>query len=80
MRCESRVFIWAFDHKLLGVSSTASLNIGTYLTRAAEQVPHRPALVHGESRATYAEEELRVNALAQALKSLGIEKGDRASG
>jgi acyl-CoA synthetase (AMP-forming)/AMP-acid ligase II len=33
----------------------------------------------GESRATYAEEELRVNALALALKSLGFQKGDRVA-
>src|SRR5262249_46011976 len=61
------------------MSRTATLNIGTYLTRSAEQVPDRLAVAYGESRATYAEEELRVNALALALKSLGLEKRDRVA-
>jgi acyl-CoA synthetase (AMP-forming)/AMP-acid ligase II len=56
-----------------------SVNIGTYLTRSAEQVPDRLAVAWANYRATYAEEELRVNALALALKSLGLQKGDRVA-
>ena len=61
------------------MSSTAALNIGTYATRCAERVPDRLAVVCGEYCATHAEEELRVNAFALALKSLGVEKGDRVA-
>ena len=62
-----------------GMSIAVAINIGTYLTRFAEQVPARLAVACGDYRATYAEEELRVNALALALKSLGTEKGDRVA-
>ena len=58
---------------------TAALNLGTYLTRSAEQVPDRLAVAHGEAHATYAEEELRVNAFALALKSLGLREGERVA-
>src|SRR5713226_707411 len=61
------------------MSSTDVLNIGTYLTRSAEQVPERLAVAQGELHATYAEEELRVNAFSQALKALGLAKGDRVA-
>jgi acyl-CoA synthetase (AMP-forming)/AMP-acid ligase II len=61
------------------MSSTAVMNIGSYLTRAAEQVPDRLAVACGNYRASYAEEERRVNALAIALKSLGLRQGDRAA-
>jgi acyl-CoA synthetase (AMP-forming)/AMP-acid ligase II len=61
------------------MSNLAVLNIGAYLTRAAEQVPDRLAVACGESRATYGEEEFRVNALALALKSLGVQQGDRVA-
>jgi acyl-CoA synthetase (AMP-forming)/AMP-acid ligase II len=59
------------------MSSTAVMNIGTYMTRAAEQVPDRLAVACGNYRASYAEEDRRVNALALALRSLGIGKGGR---
>jgi len=61
------------------MSSTDVLNIGTYLTRSAEQVPERLAVAQGELHATYAEEELRVNAFSQALKALGLAKGNRVA-
>jgi acyl-CoA synthetase (AMP-forming)/AMP-acid ligase II len=61
------------------MSAAAALNVGTYLTRSAEQMPDRLAVACGDWRATYQEEELRVNALALALKSLGIAKGDRVA-
>jgi non-ribosomal peptide synthetase component F len=49
------------------MSGTAAMILGRYMTRSAEQVPKRLAVAHGEWRATYAEEERRVNALAAAL-------------
>ena len=60
-------------------SAAAVANIGTYIARSAEQTPDRLAVAWGDHRATFAEEELRINALALALKSLGIEKGDRVA-
>ncbi len=55
------------------------VNIGTYITRSAEQNPDRLAVAWGDYRATFAEEEVRITALALALKSLGIESGDRVA-
>src|SRR5262245_31273587 len=70
--------VWALVWRVSGIpeslrvewrrmSITPAPNIGTYATRFAERIPDRLALACGEYRATYAEEELRVNALARAL-------------
>ena len=59
------------------MSGGVALNIGTYLARAAEQVPDRLAIACGDDHATYAETEHRVNSLGLALRSLGLQKGDR---
>jgi acyl-CoA synthetase (AMP-forming)/AMP-acid ligase II len=61
------------------MSSGVAFNVGTYLARAAEQVPDRLAIACGDVQATYAEEERRVNSLGLALKSLGLQKGDRVA-
>ena len=56
-----------------------ALNIGTYLARAAEQVPDRLAIACGDDHSTYVEAERRVNSLGLALTSLGLQKGDRVA-
>src|SRR5258707_7470480 len=61
------------------MSSGPALNIGAYLARAAEQVPDHLATACDDEQATYAEEEHRVNSLGLALKSLGLQKGDRVA-
>ena len=61
------------------MSSGVAFNVGTYLARAAEQVPDRLAIACGDVQASYAEEERRVNSLADALKTLGLQKGDRVA-
>ncbi len=53
------------------------MNIGQFLSQAAERYPDQPALVCGDRRATYAETNARANALAAGLQSLGVVPGDR---
>ena len=46
--------------------------------RAACRItPEQPALIHGETRHTYAEVADRVRRLARALNDLGVQRGDR---
>src|SRR3712207_319616 len=44
---------------------------------AAARYPENLAIVEGDRRYTYAEWDERVNAVANALKNLGVGKGDR---
>lgn len=53
-----------------------ALTMGSVIRRVAAQYPHRTAFVFGEERCTYSEYNLRVNRLANALVSNGIEKGE----
>ena len=49
------------------------------LRRAAEVFPERVAIIHGETRATYAEFYARARRLASALRGYGIGRGDAVS-
>ena len=49
------------------------------LDRAVAFFPDRPAFVDGDIRLTYRELGARVNRLANALKGLGLKKGDRVA-
>lgn len=49
------------------------------LSRAVSFFPNRPALVDGDTRLTYRDLGARVNRLANALLSLGLERGDRVA-
>ena len=53
------------------------MNIGQFLAQAAERHPDQPALVRGDRKASYAETNARVNALAAGLQTLGVASGDR---
>src|SRR5262245_24536049 len=53
------------------------MNIGQFFALAAERHPDRPAFVHGNEVATYAQANDRINALAVGLRSLGLARGDR---
>ena len=53
------------------------MNIGQFLAQAAERHPDKPALVRGDRKASYAETNARVNALAAGLQTLGVTPGDR---
>jgi fatty-acyl-CoA synthase len=48
----------------------------TFLERAAETFPDRPAIIHGRTRTTYRELRQRSRKLASALSRWGIGKGD----
>ena len=51
------------------------MNISEFLTISSSMVPDRVALAGGETRVTYAEMAARVTKLANALQSLGVERG-----
>ncbi|MEK7364957.1 MAG: AMP-binding protein, partial [candidate division NC10 bacterium] len=50
-----------------------------YLGRAARWYPEHVAVIEGESRLTYRELDARASALARALHSLGVRRGDRVA-
>tara|TARA_B100001057_G_scaffold215739_1_gene215970 strand:- start:423 stop:725 length:303 start_codon:yes stop_codon:yes gene_type:complete len=56
-----------------------SLSPLTFLKRAADVYPNKPACVHGEQTFTWAETYIRCVKLASALSRKGIKKGDTVS-
>ncbi|MBU8541257.1 acyl-CoA synthetase [Falsiroseomonas tokyonensis] len=54
-----------------------AMNLGRLLTQTARRIPDRPALVWRDRSWTFAELDARVDRLGQALRSLGVAKGDR---
>lgn len=56
-----------------------SLTIASIVRRAAQQYPHRTAMIFGEERCTYGEYNLRVNRAANAMASMGIGKGQHVA-
>lgn len=48
----------------------------TFLRKAAQVHPQRVALVHGERRLTWADEDARCRRLASALQRWGVGRGD----
>lgn len=53
------------------------MNLGQLLTQTARLFPDRPAVIREERSWTWAEVEQRVAAMAEALRELGLRKGDR---
>ncbi|MQY09450.1 acyl-CoA synthetase [Actinomadura macrotermitis] len=53
--------------------------IGSWTARRARKTPGRVAVVHGETRLTYADLHERVCRLAHALRGLGVRRGDRVA-
>ncbi|MEU9207039.1 long-chain fatty acid--CoA ligase [Streptomyces sp. NPDC048415] len=51
--------------------------LGSWPARRARKTPHRTALIHGDSSVSYAELYTRTTRLAQALRALGLRRGDR---
>jgi long-chain acyl-CoA synthetase len=74
---------WAVDGKLAAYPTlgerTMSLNLGSLLRNSTKQFPDATALIHGNTRLTYAELECRVRRLATELRACGIEPGDRVA-
>ena len=52
-------------------------NLAHLLTQTARLFPDRPGLIQGEARWTWGEIEQRVAAMTAALRSLGLQRGDR---
>lgn len=55
------------------------MNIGRFIALAAERQPDRAAFIWGDRVIRYEEVNERVNALAHALRSRGIQRGDRVA-
>jgi acyl-CoA synthetase (AMP-forming)/AMP-acid ligase II len=55
------------------------MNIGHLLTKASRLHGNRLAIQYGDQRLTYTEFNQRVGQLAEALHTLGIQRGDRAA-
>jgi acyl-CoA synthetase (AMP-forming)/AMP-acid ligase II len=53
------------------------MNISEFVSIPAAICPERPAIVFEDSTCTFAQLELRINKLANALADLGVKKGDR---
>ena len=58
-------------------ASTRVMNLATFLSQAARRLPDEVALVMGARRWSWAEFEARTDALAQALRQMGLAPGDR---
>lgn len=54
-----------------------SSNLALLLRKTARLFPNRTAVIHGEQRTTWKEIDQRVDAMVNALKHLGVKKGDR---
>jgi len=59
------------------VNSAQVMNLRQLLTQSAQQFPQRIGLIQGEQEWTWQQLQLRVNAMAQALQQLGVQKGDK---
>lgn len=53
------------------------MNLGSLLAQTARLFPNRPGLIQGERRWTWAELDLRIDAMVAALRELGLKPGDR---
>ncbi|MCX5910013.1 MAG: AMP-binding protein, partial [Deltaproteobacteria bacterium] len=55
------------------------MNVGTLFTKAARTYPERLAIAYGDYELNYREANARINQLANALRSLGIQKGSNVA-
>ncbi len=56
---------------------TQVMNLSELLRQTARQFPHRPGLIHRELQWTWREIDAHVDAMAQALRQLGVQPGDK---
>src|SRR5689334_11788921 len=59
-----------------GLANYEPLSPLSFLRRAAAVYPRKIAVIHGETRFTYAQFHARVRRLASALKRRGVRRGD----
>ncbi|MEP0944444.1 MAG: acyl-CoA synthetase [Rhizobiaceae bacterium] len=57
--------------------SNRVMNLGHFLSQAAQRLGDNPALIRGENSLTFAELNRRVDNACHGLKQLGVRKGDR---
>ena len=55
------------------------LNLAVLLEDSALNVPERIAVICGDVKLTYAQVEAKANQVANALREIGIEKGDKVA-
>jgi len=55
------------------------MNLGTLFTKSARTYPERAAIVYGDNSLTYREANERINRVANAFRSLGINKGQNVA-
>jgi acyl-CoA synthetase (AMP-forming)/AMP-acid ligase II len=55
------------------------MNVGTLLTKAARTFPDNLAIAYGSRKYSYSQFNARANRLANALKSMGVGKGDNVA-
>jgi len=53
--------------------------VGSWTARRARRTPDQVAIIHGETRLSYAALHDRVLRLARVLRDLGISRGDRVA-
>lgn len=59
------------------MNSAQVMNLGQLLAQTAQQFPQRIGLIQGEQQWTWRQLQDRVHAMATALQSLGVKKGDK---
>ena len=57
----------------------ADQGVGSWIERRARLTPRATAIVHGDSSLTYAGLSHRVRKIAQSLRGLGVDRGDRVA-
>jgi acyl-CoA synthetase (AMP-forming)/AMP-acid ligase II len=68
-----------FIRKINAKAKDKGMNLGYYVRRSARHWPNDIALICADKRLTFAEFEQRTNQLANGLRSLGLQKGDRVA-
>ena len=67
----------AHPHDTMAPATTRVMNLAHFLTRNARRFPDRPGFICGDRSWTWREIDAAVSALAAALASRGVAKGDR---